>query len=71
MVCVMSKMGRPIELQGQWGELAYAVGGVAELAEKLGVSPRTIQRAAKKEEYGGPLAIAARALAVNYHVRWR
>lgn len=40
----MAKMGRPIALPGPLGDLAHRVGGVASLAEEVGVSTRTIRR---------------------------
>ena len=36
--------GRPIHIPSPWGELAEAVGGTKELAEKFGVSGATINR---------------------------
>jgi hypothetical protein len=40
--------GRPVELPGALGILARAAGGTGPLAEKVGVSPRTLQRWGKK-----------------------
>jgi hypothetical protein len=36
--------GRPTTLPGVWGKLARAEGGVAQLAEALEVSPRTLNQ---------------------------
>ncbi len=36
--------GRPIELTGPLGELAERMGGVNQLADAIGVTPRAIQR---------------------------
>jgi len=38
------RRGRPTTLPGVWGQMANALGGVAELAEEFGVTPRTLQR---------------------------
>jgi transcriptional regulator with XRE-family HTH domain len=40
-------MARPISLAEPWGELARRLGGVAQLAERCGVSTRTVQRWAR------------------------
>jgi DNA-binding transcriptional regulator YdaS (Cro superfamily) len=42
-----SVQGRPVELRGELGELARAVGGTATLGALLGVSPRSLQRWAR------------------------
>jgi DNA-binding transcriptional regulator YdaS (Cro superfamily) len=42
-----SVRGRPVELRGELGELARAVGGTATLGALLGVSPRSLQRWAR------------------------
>ena len=39
-----ARVGRKIEVDGPWGELARAAGGMKELAESLGVSTSTLWR---------------------------
>lgn len=47
-------MSRPITLPSPWRELAYAAGGVRQLADALGVEPRTVHRWAHgKRKPGG------------------
>lgn len=52
----MAKIGRPIALPGPLGELAHKLGGVAPLAEEVGVSVRTVRRWA----HGDPVLPMAR-----------
>lgn len=42
-------MSRPTTLPEPWDALAHALGGVAELAEALGVTTRTVHRWADGE----------------------
>jgi transcriptional regulator with XRE-family HTH domain len=48
-------MSRPIALPSPWRELATSLGSVEALAERCGVTPRTVQRWARGELSPGVL----------------
>jgi hypothetical protein len=65
-----SGAGRPIELEGAWGELATKAGGVTALCEKLGVHKTTFYRWISGESpIRGPAQIAIKAVAAELKVK--
>ncbi len=65
-------MTRPTTLPAPWAELAAAYGGVVALAERLGVSYRTLERWGHGETRPSVLAVRElERLAKRKGVKWR
>lgn len=61
--------GRPIEMEGPWGAMATAAGGVNKLAEMLGVTTMTVWRWSQGGKMQGPARIVVESTAERLGVR--